>query len=527
MSTNLKGIGLIRLSTQEQAVEGRAGIDRQKTDIQVAAQMHGIDIIRMVQVIESGAKVRGQKDFEKIFDELKGGAIDGVVCSNLDRLLRPDNFADYGVLDHFKLNRKRIFTPGGIIDPATQTGFMESTMRAMFAGYERQMIASRTKAGKEELRKQGRHPQGSQMLPRGVNYDRTTYTWSYDGVDSERVRRAYRMLFEGLSYRAIADTIGGGWSLKGIRDTMTNTIWYGVRTFPPTGERKLPLERRVIAEEEALIDFESWRKAQSVIAGRKKVWGARLREPRFLGAGMLDCNCSKPYYTRANARSDRSRRQEHYYCSSGFKGHGPRCGARALQRKAVDQALTGIVKDAFRSPAVLLRMIELSAGRIEAVTDTGKLNAQLDRLEGKRQRFIDAYGEGDITKAEFQKRLDGIEADKRTIEAALPAQAPALDSSRLVKAIVKYFAGFEHRPFAEQRQILRAAFKQFTVENSMISTVTIDGGFLGSMDGAKVSPHSKPRNSLRFPAQKRRRLPQRITGSCGASELPTRDPDAY
>jgi DNA invertase Pin-like site-specific DNA recombinase len=175
MGTNLKGIGLIRLSTQEQAELGRAGIDRQKTDIQVAAQMHGIEIIRTVQVIESGAKVRGQRDFEKIFEELKGGAIDGVVCSNLDRLVRPDNFADYGVLDHFKLNRKRIFTPGGIIDPATQTGFMESTMRAMFAGYERQMIASRTKAGKEELRKQGRHPQGSQMLPNGIDYDRTTY----------------------------------------------------------------------------------------------------------------------------------------------------------------------------------------------------------------------------------------------------------------------------------------------------------------------------------------------------------------
>lgn len=50
--------------------------------------------------------MRGQRDFEKIFEELKGGAIDGILCSNLDRPVRPDNFADYGVLDHFRLNAK-------------------------------------------------------------------------------------------------------------------------------------------------------------------------------------------------------------------------------------------------------------------------------------------------------------------------------------------------------------------------------------------------------------------------------------
>ncbi|MGA7239447.1 MAG: recombinase family protein [Bryobacteraceae bacterium] len=498
----MKGIGLIRLSTAEQAVEGRAGIDRQKTDIAAAAQMHGVEIIRMVQVIESGAKVRGQRDFEQIFRDLQNSGVDGVICSNLDRLVRPDCFADYGVLDHFKLNRKRIFTPGGIIDPATQTGFMESTMRAMFAGYERQMISSRTRSGKEELRKQGRHPQGAQDLPRGVNYDRTSYQWSYDGVDSERVRRAYRMLFEGSSYRAIVATIGGGWSIKGIRDTMKNSIWFGVRTFPPTGERKMPLERRVIAEEKALIDFDSWRKAQDIIAGRKKVWGARLRQPRFLASGLLLCSCGKIYYTKASGRSDRTRQQEHYICRSKYPGYGPKCAGRSLQRKAVDAAVTEIVKDAFRDPALLLRMVELSGQRVEAAADTGKLQAQLARLEAKRQRFIDAYGEGDITKAEFQKRLDGIEADKRNFEAMLPAQAPALDAGRLVKAVVKYFTGFEHRPFGEQRQILRTAFKEFTVENGAITVATCNGDFLGSMDGAKVSPCSRQLTWLRCPGRR-------------------------
>ena len=47
-----RAIGLIRLSTQEQAVEGRAGIDRQKNDIAVAARVHDLEVVRVVEVIE-------------------------------------------------------------------------------------------------------------------------------------------------------------------------------------------------------------------------------------------------------------------------------------------------------------------------------------------------------------------------------------------------------------------------------------------------------------------------------------------
>lgn len=489
--SKLKAIGLIRLSTQEQAQLGRAGADRQRNDIAVAARMHNLEITRVVEVIESGTKVRGQKDFQQIFRDLKDGAVDGVVCSNLDRLVRPDCFADYGVLDHFRLNRRRIFTPGGIIDPATQTGFMESSMKAMFAGYERQQIATRTLSAKEELRKQGRHPQGPRMLPRGVCYDRATFKWSYDGIDSERVRRAYQLLFAGHSYDSIAQQIGGYRTGTGVRIALMNSIWYGVRTFPPTAERKTPLERRVIPASEALISYETSKRAQDIIAGRKKAWGARLRQPCFLAASMLTCACGKGYYTKANSPGGRNRRQEHYVCASRYRGKGPKCGHRSLQRAAVDQAITDVVKTTFRDPALLLRLVELS-DRQKPVADTTQLKAALEKIEAKQARLIELYTDGDLTKEEYRKRADALATERRSIDAMLPTEAPALDSRRLVKALAKYFAGFEQRPFEEQRQILRTAFRRFTVQNDAISSATISGGFLGSLgDGAKASTHSR------------------------------------
>ena len=124
---------------------------------------------------------------------------------------------------------------------------------------------------------------------------------------------------------------------------------------------------------------------------------------------------------------------------------------RSHQREATGQAVVDAVKQTFRDLALLLKLVELSDRRTEPATDTTKLKAQFDRLEAKRPRLIDLYTDGDITKAEYQKRLDAIEGDGK-IEAMLPTEAPALDA-RLVKALVKYFAGFEHRQFEEQRQI--------------------------------------------------------------------------
>jgi site-specific DNA recombinase len=504
MSTKQKAVGLIRLSTAEQATEGRAGIDRQRNDIEVAARVHGIEVVRVVEVIESGTKVRGQADFQQIFRELKSGAVDGVVCSNLDRLVRPDCFEDFGVFDHFRANRKKIWTPAEMVDPSTQGGFLMSGFRGLLAGLERQLIVARTTAGKEALRVRGWHPNGDQLLPRGVACERIKegkrtigVRWSYTEPDASRVRRAFQLLLAGESYDCIAQTVGGNWTGKGLRGTMLNTIWYGVRTFPPNADREGELERRVIPEPEALVSRETWEKTREIILGRKQAWGARKRTPRFLAAGLLRCSrCGRLYYMRANSRRDQTRTQEHYYCSSGAKGYGPRCEARSLQRAGVDQAITALVKQRFRDPQFLLWLVEQSGRQTEAKTDTAKLERELVALEGKRTRVVDGWEEGIISKADFVKRTAALDQQARELRTLLPAKAPVLDARRTVKAIAEFFAGFEDQPFEDQRRVLRTAFKEFRVDNSAIPGWTMPGAFLGSV-GAKVLPDSRWRCWLR------------------------------
>lgn len=143
--------------------------------------------------------------------------------------MRPDCFSDFGVLDHFKANRKVIFTPGNIIDPDSQSGFMESTLRAMFAGVERQLILQRTQGAKEALRREGKHPNGSRLLPRGVTYDRPTGKWSYAEPWASKVKLAYDLLFQGDSFQTIAQKTG--FSTRGIAYSLANPIWCGTRRY--------------------------------------------------------------------------------------------------------------------------------------------------------------------------------------------------------------------------------------------------------------------------------------------------------
>jgi DNA invertase Pin-like site-specific DNA recombinase len=507
MSAKPRAVGVIRLSTAEQAQEGRAGIDRQKTDIETSALRYGLDVIRVVEVIESGAKVRGQRDFERIFAELKTSAVDGVVCSNLDRLVRPDRFEDFAVFDNFRLNRKKIWTPGEVVDPSTQGGFLISGFRGLFAGLERQLIAQRTQDGKEAYRKRGWHGDGgSQSLPRGVAVERlregrrvVDFRWFYTEPDASIVRRAYQLLLEGFSYRAIADAVGNGWSNVGLRYTLANTIWYGVRTYPPCRDRKEPLQIRVIPEAEALVSKELWDRAQVILSGRKKSWGARKREPRFLLAGMLRCSCGKPFYQRVTGR-----RQEHYACAGRAT-----CGTRWIQRQAADDVIVSTVRERFLDPEFLIRLLDLSQQRPETKTDASALEAELMKLDAKRQRFIDAYGEGAITLDELRKRQGSIDEAKRGIEAMLPAKTPAYDARRIAVAVAEFFAGFGDQEFSDKRRVLRAAFREFRVQNSAVVAITINGGFLGNLNTAKLSERSTApswllRNRHRPPSTRRR-----------------------
>jgi DNA invertase Pin-like site-specific DNA recombinase len=496
-------IGVIRHSTAEQVSEGRAGVERQRKDIETIQHYTGATIIRTIEVVESGTLVLDNKQFQRVFRDLADPSIDGVACSALDRLVRPANFSDMAIFDHFRSNGKRIYTPSGVIDPNTQSGWMESMLRGMFAGLEREEIRKRTMGGKERLRMQKRHVNGAMSLPRGVLFDKSTGIWSYDLAGDARVIPVIFDLFVNrkLSYHGIADSVGNGWSYNGVRSTLSNKIWIGVRVYDREktgpvirsknlgedgeprkyrrlGPRNQVIELRVI--EKGLISESLFERAQEELRRRATEHGRRKRAPRFLASGLLRCSCGARWYTRSGC--GRKKHRDYYFC--------PRCKSPSLQREAVDGAIQQLLSEELLKLEVLNQI--LAAIPETAPGDDRKRAQASAKLDREYEKLLDLYQKTDLSREQFNERKKKIEADRAALSTLYPAPQPQVSPKELALALVETFTGFHQLLYSEQRAILQRAVSRITMSGREMVSMALSGGFIGEV-GAKLSPHSTRR----------------------------------
>jgi DNA invertase Pin-like site-specific DNA recombinase len=81
-------IGFCRLSTEEQAQEGRAGLLRQHQEIRLSVERWNLEIVRTVEIADvSGTQVLESQEFQELLHSLPD--VDGVVVAAIDRLMRP------------------------------------------------------------------------------------------------------------------------------------------------------------------------------------------------------------------------------------------------------------------------------------------------------------------------------------------------------------------------------------------------------------------------------------------------------
>jgi|GEM_PF-4817738 len=109
--------------------------------------------------------------------------------------MRPENFDDYQLLQHFADTKTILYLPEGPIDLGSKMGRLMGGVRALFAGVEREEIRERVWGAKEAKRRRGENPQSEITLPYGVGYKRGI-GWFYT-PNAEKVREAFRLLLAG------------------------------------------------------------------------------------------------------------------------------------------------------------------------------------------------------------------------------------------------------------------------------------------------------------------------------------------
>ncbi len=374
-------ISLIRFSTAEQVSEGKAGIDRQRRANEAGAMLHGLRIRREMLCIDvSGRHVKDDPQFQALFEEMKDPTLTGVIAPEQSRIFRPEEYADYAILDHFGRNKKLIFTPSARIDPTTSEGRMTLVMGGLMSGEELHKIRDRCNGGKMTKRLEGKHPGGNQLLPKTVKFVRVrnaegiktgeTY-WELVPIEVARMKLAFQLLFEGDSYELIAEKIGGGWTGSGLHRAMMNPIHIGIRRYQweakgdeympkASAKNPKPKKRRRLVKRAAPLDIPTredlesgkakpivepiltlaeWDRAQEIIVSRMTRWRkSKLKNDgraRHLATGIACCSCSDPLYPRYGSRTPDNLVD---LCKSRFRG-GKGCGAQLIRRDEMDAAI--------------------------------------------------------------------------------------------------------------------------------------------------------------------------------------------
>jgi DNA invertase Pin-like site-specific DNA recombinase len=495
VAENKKVIELIRVSTAGQAAADRASIPAQRAINRKTAAQYGLDIVRSIEIADvGGADVLRAPEILEMLKLMEQPEIVGVVCREFTRLMRPDNFADYALLQAFVDSCCTLYLPDGPVDFASKSGRFMGTVKAAIGGMEKTEMLERAWGGKEAKRRRGELAQNRIVLPFGVDYENGK--WSYQPAEAQKIRQAFRQVLTGkVNYNAIAKQLGV--TPRGAALILRNPIWKGWRILDkkrdPSSKaryagkdgrqadrRKMPRPEdeiiRVRVIEKPLLSEVDWAKAQEIMGRKAQLhWREGRRQgtnpSRFTYAGFLRCAaCGGPVHS-VLARKD------YYVCkASREKPHG--CDSSYMAREALETTLDRTFGKLLTRPAFVQRCIaqlrretKVRAGTV----DREELEDAAARLEAKRGRILDTYLEGVLSATERDARLVAVDADLaalRTQLAALDAAAapPALTPELLEKRLAP-LKDWERWTAEQKRRALAVLAPSILVANGHVTSI--------------------------------------------------------
>lgn len=527
-------IELIRVSTEQQAGDDRAGIPAQRETNRRTALVYGLTIVRTIEIVNvSGASVLGSPEMQDLLMLIKSPDIHGVVTKEFSRLFRPDNYNDYWLLQQFSETQTLLYLPDGPIDLSSKSGGLLGTIRAAIAGMERREIIDRMRDAKESMRRMGKHPGGDSSLPFGVGYSKER-GW-YFTAEAEKVKQAFSLFLSGeTSYTRIGSQLNI--SRTNVRFILENSVYTGVRAYEkkrdpapsayvsrPDGRQgyrkkieRSPDEVIRVRVLESLISEEEFARAQQFInLKRQKHWRSREDAThRYTYNGFLICeDCGSLIYTH-------TAKEQFYQCKSMHPRERrkraliglERCENRYMLRKKLEPKLDLLLGKKLREPSFLRRVVEQYTEQLEItsnphVKDESGLRSKIEMLSGKRQRVLETFYEGVIGKEERDRRIGDIDRETKVFQGLLIEVAPPVRSRSLdeIQVALEPLAEWEFLDRHDKRSLLQVICPEISVFRYTVNSLKINlgagssGSYEDSRSKTAPSRFRAPRLRSRFP----------------------------
>jgi DNA invertase Pin-like site-specific DNA recombinase len=511
-----RAIELIRVSTEQQAGEDRAGIPAQREANRRTARSYGLEIVRTIEIVDvSGASVLMSSEMQELVRLMDSPEIHGVVTKEFSRLIRPEKFTDYALLQAFIDTNTVLYLPDGPIDLASKSGRLLGTIRAAIAGLERREILDRMQDAKEAMRRAGKHAGGSTNLPYGVGYS-DERLWFYT-AEAAKVKQAFTIFLSGQpSYTAISQKLNI--ARTSVRFILENPIYTGWRVYDrkrdpsaagyvagPNGRQGYRRKMERPADEvirvrvlEPLVSDDEFRQVQELIdLKRRKHWRVRAEAPnRYTYNGFLTCaDCENLLYTHSSdydfylckTRNTRERRKRE------AEGLVP-CENRYMLRRKLESKIDSLLGSRLQERAFLSAVLVAYRNQLEQSSrrpgiDQSTITAKLADLKAKRQRVLDAFFESVIEKLERDRKLAGIQAEAEAYQKLLVelAQTERPSSIEDFEQALEPFSEWEFLEREDKRALLALICPEIRVFRYTVKSLVLRLGALAAADGNEVS----------------------------------------
>ena len=464
LSDRIPVVALIRVSTEEQAKEDKGGIPAQKDACEQIALRHNLEIRWHVQIEDvSGAHVLHSPKMKEVIRIVSSGQCRGIVIREASRLMRPENFEDYALLQVLSRHAIKIYLIDGVLDLTNASDKLFSHVKFAFAGYERNLIRDRMLSGKLAKRRRGQWVSGANAVPYGLKVEQERHgkiviNWlRVDDSSIHRVQHLFQAFIGGnLSFSSLHRETGIPYDA--VPYILANEIYTGYHVPRKTADPEanvyredgsLRYQKRVIIPEDQRerikmldkppISPEVFAQAQRLLQLKREMRIKRTRETpdAYVYRGFLRCaECDMRLTTVKYFNKQANFAADYYVCRAA---HGSRgvdgqwkikngsCKTRRIRREVLEPVLDEIVVRRFANPRFLSDLIQAHAAaekQVSTAESMKRLRMEIQETGRAIERNQEMYMRGKITRPIFDRNDHKLQLEKRASESELAKLQP-------------------------------------------------------------------------------------------------------
>ena len=411
----------VRVSSIDQARNG-FGLDAQRSSIEAFCHARGWPVPMIYEDAGVSGRLDTRPELERLFRELRSG--DVVIVHSLSRLSRGGILKTLGAVQRIKDREARFVSISESVDTHSQSGMILLALGGALAEIELEQTRDRTMAGRLEAARQGFWPTGSVAY----GYVLRGGTIEPDPERADHARLIFRLAPSRSIERLISELEARGvpapprakrWLSSTMSNMLKNRVYigqlhWGEKVRPNEPESWIPIPCP------PLISVSEFEAAQRTHTPRP-----RSRPDMWPLTGFLRCRaCGGPVCGAGVGQLERKRFT--YRCAVAMKSQGyKRAGMTCSMSRAFDApTLNALAASALTETLLSPESLALIAAPVTRQSETIML--ERIRLEKQRERLLDAYQEGDVTREQLRDRRRHIEA--RLIELEQPIESIEIPS---------------------------------------------------------------------------------------------------